>query len=136
MLDKAFVRENLELVKRRLSERGGDYPLEELINIEADRKNAALRIEDLRRQRNEASEQIGRLKKEGRDTSEQQAQVKAISAETKALEDQSRLLEDRLNTILHGIPNLPHSSVPSGRDESANAEVRRWGATPRRQLWR
>ncbi len=130
MLDRAFVRENLDLVRQRLSNRGGDYPLEELIAIEADWKKAVLQIEDLRRRRNEASEQIGKLKREGQDTSAQQAQVKAISAETKSLEEQSRLLEEGLNTILHGIPNLPHSSVPTGTDEGANAEVRRWGTAP------
>ncbi len=130
MLDKSFVRENLDLVRKRLSERGGDYPLEELIGVEAELKKAVLRIEDLRRQRNEASEQIGKLKRQGQDTSAQQAQVKALSAEAKSLEENSRVLEERLNTILHTIPNLPHSSVPSGSDESANAEVRRWGAAP------
>jgi len=130
MLDKAFVRGNLEFVRQRLSDRGGDYPLEELISVEADWKKMMLQIEDLRRRRNEASEQIGKLKKEGQDTSAQQAQVKSISAETKLLEEQSHQLEDRFNAILHGIPNLPHSSVPTGRDESANAEVRRWGSAP------
>jgi seryl-tRNA synthetase len=130
MLDRAFVRENLDFVRRRLADRGGDYPLEELIGVEADWKKAMLQIEDLRRRRNEASEQIGKLRKEGHDTSAEQAQVKAISAETKSLEERSRSLEERLNTILHGIPNLPHSSVPAGRDETANLEVRRWGSAP------
>jgi len=131
MLDKAFVRENLEFVRKRLSDRGGDYPLEELVGADADLKKATLQIEDLRRRRNEASEKIGKLKKEGHDTSSQQEQVKALSAETKSLEEKSRALEERLNGILHGIPNLPHESVPAGNDESANAEVRRWGSPPR-----
>ncbi len=130
MLDKAFVRDNLEFVRKRLSERGGDYPLEELLGVEAELKKVMLQIEDLRRQRNEASEQIGRLKKEGHDTSSQQAQVKALSAEAKSLEENSRALEERFNTLLHGIPNIPHASVPAGSDESANAEIRRWGSEP------
>ncbi len=130
MLDKAFVRENLEFVRKHLSDRGGDYPLEELVGVDAELKKAMLQIEDLRRRRNEASEQIGRLKKEGHDTSAQQEQVKALSAETKSLEEKSRALEERLSSILHGIPNLPHASVPAGKDESANAEIRRWGKQP------
>jgi len=130
MLDRAFVRDNLDYVRQRLADRGGDYPLEELVSVDADLKKAMLQIEELRRRRNEASESIGKLRKEGRDTSAEQAQVKTISAETKALEEQSRALEERLNSILHGIPNLPHSSVPVGKDESANAEVRRWGTAP------
>ncbi len=131
MLDKAFVRENLEFVQKRLSDRGGAYPLDELIGVEAELKKIMLHIEDLRRRRNEASEQIGKLKKAGHDTTSQQEQVKAMSAETKTLEEKSKTLEERLNGILHGIPNLPHESVPAGHDESANAEVRRWGNPPR-----
>jgi seryl-tRNA synthetase len=130
MLDRTFVRENLELVKARLATRGGDYFLEELVGLEGEWKQAVLRSEKLRQQRNEASELIGRLKREGRDTGREQAQVKAASNEIRSLEEQSRSLEERLNSLLHGIPNLPHPSVPVGRDETANLEVRRWGAPP------
>jgi seryl-tRNA synthetase len=130
MLDKLFVRENLDFVKERLSARGGNYPLEELVSVESERKAAALQVEELRRKRNEASELIGKLKKEGRDTTDEQARVKRISNEIKTPEENARLLEEKLNSLLHGIPNLPHASVPVGSDESANLEVRRWGEAP------
>jgi seryl-tRNA synthetase len=130
MLDKLFVRENLAFVKERLSARGGNYPLEELVSAESEWKAATLQTEDLRRKRNEASELIGKLKREGRDTADEQARVKQISNEIKTLEENARLLEEKLNSLLHGIPNLPHASVPVGSDESANLEVRRWGKAP------
>jgi len=130
MLDKNFVRNNLDLVRERLATRGGSYPLDELVSIDADLKKSVLRIEELRRQRNEASEEIGRRKKRGEDTSKQQEQVKEISAEIRSLEEGSRAQEEQLNSILHVIPNLPHPSVPTGSDETANAEVRRWGSAP------
>jgi seryl-tRNA synthetase len=130
MLDKNDVRENLDVVRARLATRGGDYPLDELVAAEAERKAALLRTEELRRRRNEASETIGKLKREGGDTSVQQAEVKAISGEIRLLEEQAGIIEERLNAILHGIPNLPHSSVPVGKDESGNEEVRRWGTAP------
>jgi seryl-tRNA synthetase len=130
MLDKNFVRENLELVKERLAARGGAYPLDALLAADADWKKAILRSEELRRRRNEASEAIGKLKRSGVDTSEQQARVKEISGEIKALEESVREIENRLNSILYGIPNLPDASVPVGPDESANLEVRRWGKAP------
>jgi seryl-tRNA synthetase len=130
MLDKLFVRENLAVVRERLAARGGNYPLAELVSAESEWKAAALRSEELRRQRNEASEQIGNLRRQGHDTSAEQARVKQISNEIKLLEENLRLLEDKLNSLLHGIPNLPHASVPIGRDESANIEVRRWGRAP------
>jgi seryl-tRNA synthetase len=130
MLDKNFVRENLDLVKERLAARGGTYPLDELIAADQEWKKIILRCEELRRQRNEASESIGKLRRSGVDTSEQQAKVKAISGEIKSLEESANAVEGRLNTILHGIPNLPHESVPAGRDESTNREIRRWGTAP------
>jgi seryl-tRNA synthetase len=130
MLDKTFIRENLELVRERLAARGGAYPLDELMAADAEWKNVVLRSEELRRQRNEASEAIGKLKRAGNDTSAQQAKVKDISAEIKSLEENLKALEERLNSFLHSIPNLPHSSVPVGTNESANPEIRRWGRPP------
>jgi seryl-tRNA synthetase len=130
MLDKNFVRENLQTVRERLAARGGDYPLEKLVDIDSALRSVVLRVEELRRSRNEASEQIGRLKRSGRDTAAQQAQVKEIGVEIKSQEDGARVLEEELNSLLHTIPNLPHSSVPEGRDENDNLEVRRWGKPP------
>ena len=130
MLDKNFVRENLDFVKERLATRSGNYPLDELIAADAEWKNVLLRSEELRRKRNEESEAIGQLKRAGKDTSNQQVKVKEISAEIKSLEETVRSVEERLNSILHGIPNLPHPSVPVGTDETANVEVRCWGSAP------
>jgi seryl-tRNA synthetase len=130
MLDKNFVRENLDFVRERLAARGGNYPLDELVAADTEWKNVLLRSEELRRRRNEESEAIGKLKRGGNDTSEQQARVKEISAEIKSLEENAKAAEERLNSFLHGIPNLPHSSVPFGCDENSNCEVRRWGSVP------
>lgn len=131
MLDKNFVQENLDLVQERLAARGGAYPIGELIAANTEWKNILLRSEELRRQRNDASEAIGKLKRSGNDTSAQQAQVKEISSEIKTLEEAARLAEERLNGYLHTIPNLPHASVPVGSDETGNVEVRRWGTVPK-----
>ena len=64
MLDKNFIRENLDFVKERLAARGGEYPLNDLVAADAEWKNILLRSEELRRQRNEASEAIGKLKRD------------------------------------------------------------------------
>jgi seryl-tRNA synthetase len=130
MLDKNFVRENLDYVRERLAARGGEYSLEELIAADTEWKNIILRSEDLRRQRNEASEAIGKLKRAGNDTASQQAKVKEMSGEIKKLEEAAQAVEERLNSLLHSIPNLPNASVPIGSDETANLEVRRWGKAP------
>lgn len=130
MLDKNFVRENLDFVRERLAARGGSYPLDEVMAADSEWKNIILRAEELRRKRNEESEAIGKLKRAGKDTSEQQSKVKEISAEIKSLEESVEAVEQRLNSLLHSIPNLPHASVPVGQDEGANTEVRRWGTPP------
>jgi seryl-tRNA synthetase len=131
MLDKNFVRENLDFVRERLGARGGKYPLDELVALGGEWKSILLRSEQLRRQRNEASEAIGKLKRAGNDTSEQQAKVREISAEIKSLEESVHEVEERLNSLLHTIPNLPNASVPIGNDETGNLEVRRWGNAPK-----
>ena len=130
MLDKNFVWEKLDFVRERLSARGGKYPLSELMTADADRKNVMQRIDDLRHRRNEASEAIGILKKAGDDTSFQQIRVKQISNEIKSLEETAHEAEDRLDALMHGIPNLPHTSVPMGFDETENVELRRGGTPP------
>ena len=130
MLDKNYVRQNLDSVRDRLAARGGNYLLADLVEIDSELKKASLRIEKLRRQRNDASERIGRLKREGRDTTTEQANVKAASAETKSLEEKAAQLEERLNALLYTIPNMPHSTVPVGSDETGNVEIRRWGIPP------
>ena len=87
MLDKNFVRDNLDFVRERLAARGGDFPLEELVAKDAEWKGIIRRSEELRRTRNEESEAIGKLKRKGEDTSAQQAKVKEISGEIKSLEE-------------------------------------------------
>jgi len=130
MLDKNLVREKLDFVRERLSLRGGAYPLEELMSADAERKNVMKRIEALRYRRNEASEAIGQLKKAGEDTFYQQARVKAITTEIRSMEETARVAENRLDALMHSIPNLPHISVPVGCDDTENVEVRCCGTPP------
>jgi len=130
MLDRNIVRDQLQQVQQRLRTRGGSYPLEDLVTVDSERKEVLLRVEELRRQRNEESEAIGRLRKTGSDTAGKQARVKEISAEIRRLDETLQTLEEQTNKILHGIPNLPHDSVPVGSDDSKNLEVRRWGKAP------
>jgi seryl-tRNA synthetase len=130
MLEKNFVRENLDFVRERLAARGGKYPLDELMAADTEWKNIILRSEELRRKRNEESEAIGKLKRAGHDTTAQQAKVKEMAGDIKKLEEAAQSAEERLNMILHSIPNLPNESVPVGADETANIEVRKWGKAP------
>ncbi len=130
MLDKNFLRQNLDLVRQRLVARGGDFGLDRFMILDEEWRGNLADSEAQRRRRKEESEKIGTLKKQGADTSALQSEVKIISAEIKRTEEKVKELEEQLNQILHEIPNLPHESVPLGIDETSNLEVRRWGRRP------
>jgi seryl-tRNA synthetase len=142
MLDLNFVREHLDLVEEKLRQRGAD-PAELLGNfreIDQDRRRAITELEAAKQKRNAHSQRIGQLKgkeKKGGLTPEETAELNQLTAEVTALKDTTPQLEERVKDdevrfydILKGIPNLPHDSVPVGRSEHDNKEVRRWG-TPR-----
>jgi seryl-tRNA synthetase len=139
MLDLSFVREHLPLVEEKLRQRGAN-PKELLGNfaeIDQDRRKAISELESLKAKKNALSQRIGQLKgkeKKGGLSPEETAEVNSITAEVGGMKDQIPALEDRVQAdeekfyeILKSIPNLPHDSVPVGKSEHDNKEVRRWG---------
>src|SRR3954470_22840458 len=139
MLDLNFVRDHLEVVEEKLRQRGAD-PKELLGNfaeIDQDRRKAISELESLKAKKNALSQRIGQLKgkeKKGGLSPEETAEVNSITAEVGGMKDQIPALEDRVQAdeekfyeILKSIPNLPHDSVPVGKSEHDNKEVRRWG---------
>jgi seryl-tRNA synthetase len=142
MLDLGFVREHLPLVEEKLRSRGANP--EQLLGgfreIDTRRRALTHELETALARRNELSKKIGPLmgaEKKGSITPEQKAELEGLSAEVlklkegiPALEEQQRVVDKELYDILAGVPNLPHDSVPVGRDETANVEVKRWGTKP------
>ncbi len=126
MLDLRFVRENPEAVRAGLARRGITLDMAEFLALDAKRRTAQQEIEALRRKRNEVSEEIGRLKKAGQRAEEQVAEMRAVGDQITALENSTREVEESQRNILLTIPNLPHASVPDGKDENDNREIRRW----------
>ena len=126
MLDLRFVRENAETVKASLSRRGVKFDLTEFLALDARRRAAQQEIETRRRRRNEVSEEIGRLKKAGEPAEDKVAEMRAVGDSIAALENGTREVEEAQRSILLTIPNLPHASVPDGKDENDNVEIRRW----------
>jgi seryl-tRNA synthetase len=132
MLDPAFLRDNPEIVRQALQDRGLDLSaeLETLSTLEAERRRILPAIEGLKRDQNASGEEVARAKRQGLDTTaiqeknrERAQQIKALGAELEAIEQQR-------NRGLLTIPNVPHTSVPKGRSAADNVEVRRVG-TPR-----
>jgi len=133
MLDINLLRRDLDGVIARLETRKTPQPFLDRARfaaLEAERKTIQTRTEELQAKRNALSKQIGQLKAKGGDVSAVMAEVAGLGDELAASAARNDALQGQIADILMGLPNLPHASVPVGADESANAEVRRWG-TPR-----
>lgn len=132
MLDLKLIREKPEWVKARLSTRGQDFPIEEILSLDKKRRELLQKVESLRHLRKEKSEQIGRLKKQGKDEEANllAQEVKKIGEELKTLEAELSQVENNLQEKLLYLPNIPHETVPVGKDDSENVVVKRWGEPP------
>ncbi len=126
MLDLKFVREHSDQVLAAISRRGIELDLTAFLALDAERRALQQRVEELRRRRNEVSEEIGRLKKAGQPAEDKVAEMRAVGDTITELENKSREQEEAQRNILLTTPNLPHSSVPDGKDEKSNIEIRRW----------
>src|SRR5882762_906274 len=133
MLDLNYVRENLDQVKAALTARGiSPAALEDFARTDAERRRVIAESDELNARRNTASREIGALMKEGK-REEGDARRKEVGelkdriAELDQLRERS---ETRMRELLSTLPNIPHETVPIGKDESANVEIRRWGTKP------
>lgn len=129
MLDIKVIRENPERVKAAVRSRNGnlDAEVDELIAIDQERRKLQQENDSLKQQQNEASKQIPQIKKAGGDASEILARMTEIKAEVKANDDKLTELAARQREIVLEIPNIPDESVPIGKDDTENVEIRRWG---------
>ncbi len=130
MLDLRFVRENVELLKEKLAQRGDDLDLGPFVELDQQRRGLIQRVETLRNERNRVSDEISRIKREGGEAGELISKMRQVSRQIKELEAVLREKEERLQAFLLTIPNIPHESVPIGKDEDDNVEVSRWGEPP------
>ena len=127
MLDLAFLRNNLEAVEARLRTRGGPNPLDHFRELDRQRRASVTEVECLKAERNAGSEEIGKLRRAGQDSTAQQARMREVGDQIKALDEKSKEHDAALDEILRTIPNVPHESVPVGTGSDQNVEVRRWG---------
>ena len=130
MLDIQLLRKDLAGVAQRLASRGVTLDTARIETLEAERKDIQVRTQEFQARRNQLSKLIGMKKGKGEDASAEMAEVTGLGEETKAAEDRLAGIQEELSAHLMTIPNLPHESVPVGRGEEENVEVRRWG-TPR-----
>jgi seryl-tRNA synthetase len=130
MHDLSIFRREFDRIAERLATRSNPPNLEEFRALDGERRAAISQVEELKARRNAETQEIGKLKREGADTSERQKAVRAIAEEIDGLDKKVNALDERFRDLLAGIPNVPHESVPVGRDSDDNVEVRRCGEPP------
>lgn len=127
MLDAKIIRDQPEIIKQMLAKRQIEFPLKELLELDKKRRSLITEAQELKHKRNVVSEQIAMKKKEGQDASSVISEMKFIADRISALDAEIDSAEKRYRELMLMLPNLIHESVPEGRDENDNVEVRRWG---------
>jgi seryl-tRNA synthetase len=130
MLEIKFVRQNLQQIETSLKNRGETADLESFKHCDTRRKSLLLEIEDLRHRRNVVSEQIAAMKRNKEDADDLMAEMRQVADRIKELDQHLSENEDQINHILLRIPNLPHNSVPIGKDSSENPVIKKVGTVP------
>ena len=130
MIDINLLRNDIESLEKILKHRGFDLDVNFFNSLEEERKHIQIKTQELQQERNDLSKQVGVLKSQGKDASDILEKVSDISAQSKELESQLALIQEKLNNFLLLIPNVPHDSVPIGPDETSNELVKEVGIPP------
>ena len=127
MIDPKLLRTELDTVAEKLAKRG--YELDKAFwqQVEEQRKSIQVKTEELQAKKNAGAKQVGLMKRNGENTDALMAEMATISSEMKQAEDALKALQEKILAAALTIPNLPDDSVPAGKDENDNVEMRRWG---------
>jgi len=130
MIDPQLLRKDIAAVQARLATRKFQLDVEKFNTLETERKSLQTRTEELQAKRNQLSKAIGMKKGKGEDASAEMAEVGQVNAAMEAGAARLSILQTEIADFLMGIPNLPDESVPTGKDETENKEIKTWGQTP------
>ena len=131
MHDLSYFRKNLDTIAQKLATRRFQLDVAQFRANDVERRAAITEAEQLKAQKNTAGDEIAKLRKQGVDASVEQQKVRAMGDRISELDKKVDALDDSFREMLAGIPNIPHESVPIGKDEHDNVEVRRWGTPPK-----
>lgn len=131
MLDIKLIRTNPEFVKSALAKRGKCYDeeIDEILSIDVKRRELSATIDKIKFEQNTANKEIVNLKAAGQNTDEVLQQMKVLAQKSKEFSAAILELDKRYQELMYLLPNIPHPSVPEGKDETENKEVRRWGVS-------
>jgi seryl-tRNA synthetase len=130
MHDLSHFRNNLDAIAKRLATRGFQLDVAQYRELDSQRRAAVTESEQLKAEQNRASAEIGKLRSQGVDTTELQQKSRALGDSMTALDEKVKTLDESFRSLLAGVPNVPHESVPVGKSAEDNVEVRRWGQPP------
>jgi seryl-tRNA synthetase len=130
MIDPQLLRKDIAVVAARLAARKFQLDVEKFNTLESERKSLQTRTEELQAKRNQLSKAIGMKKGKGEDASAEMAEVSQVNADMESGAARLATLQAEISDFLMGIPNLPDESVPTGKDETENKEIKRWGEQP------
>ncbi|HOJ77472.1 MAG TPA: serine--tRNA ligase [Bacillota bacterium] len=127
MLDIKLVRNEPEKIINGLAKRGITVSLDDFLQLDEKRRAILVEVEQLKNKRNTVSKEVGRLKAQKQDAAELIAEMQQVGDKIQQLDEEIRTIEEKLNQFLLLLPNIPHESVPVGKDETENKEIRKWG---------
>ena len=130
MLSLKYIRENKDYVQESLSNKQSKTDVDRLLELDSQRRHYLQEVEQLRAEKNKVSNTIAELKKTGRVADEEIAAMRSVSEKVKEVETNLHLVENAVQSDIYYIPNIVHSTVPVGKDESENVTVREWGDKP------
>ncbi|MFZ5353157.1 MAG: serine--tRNA ligase [Bacillota bacterium] len=127
MLDIKLIRSNAEEVKSRLTRRGQEYRIDEILELDEVRRQLLVQVEELKSKKNKVSEEVAKLKKAKQNAEALIAEMREVSEKIKEDDEKVKELDDRIVEILLTIPNMPSDKTPVGSSDADNVEMRRWG---------
>ncbi|MDE1727104.1 MAG: serine--tRNA ligase [Thaumarchaeota archaeon] len=130
MFDPKLIRDNPDKIRNMLEARDVDFPLDELIKLDKERRELIIKTDELRKTRNQISIEVAKKKKSNEDSTSIMEQMRSVSDELQRLEETQIRAEDSYKKLSLTLPNLIHESVPTGKDETANKEIKKWGNIP------
>ena len=132
MITTKYLRDNLDAIRESLKKRRSDYPIDRLLELDAEWRKLRTELQELQSKKNKASLEVSESRKKGLDAGEKIKALQEIKAKAEEIEAELPSYEEKINELLWNLPNILHESVKYGADESGNTEVRKWGETSKR----
>lgn len=127
MLDIRVIRSNPEEIKRKLSRRGQGFRIDDVLNLDEQRRQVIHEVEELKSRKNKVSEEVAKLKRAKQDAEALVAEMREVSEKIKEMDEKVRQLDEEITNILMTIPNTPYDGIPDGSSDADNLEIRRFG---------